>query len=198
MGSMGSMLPAMLFDGEDMQQYVQYIHGIRTPDMDASEIQRYAMMAQQQGIKIPTSATAGGVPSFSGSQLNPAMLLDGEKAREYNMFINGIMTSNMDAEEIAQYQQIAKATGVTPKSFSYMPTDTAGRLMQIKQDQQQKQKKMLLSKPRYTPQKGNYRQMPMPRKQKKMSDIMEDLYEDAKMMRGPTGKMQMYRWMPSR
>jgi len=206
-GSMGSMLPAMLFDGEDMQQYVQYIHGIRTPDMDASEIQRYAMMAQQQGIKIPTSATgrssssnsasAGGVPSFSGSQLNPAMLLDGEKAREYNMFINGIMTSNMDAEEIAQYQQIARATGVTPKSFSYMPTGMAGRLMEIKQAREQQKKTPLLSKPRYTPQKGNYRQMPMPRKQKKMSDIMEDLYEDAKMMRGPNGKMQMYSGMDS-
>lgn len=197
-GNMASMLPAMLFDGEDMQQYVQYIHGIRTPDMDASELARYAMMAQQQGITIPSAATAaasGGVPSFSGSQLNPAMLLDGESQREYNMFINGIMTSNMDPSEIAQYQQIAKATGVTPKSFSYMPTDMAGRLMQIKQDQQQKQ--MLLSKPRYTPQKGNYRQMPMPRRQKKMSDIMEDLYEDAKMMTGPNGKMQMYSSMDS-
>merc|ERR1719323_799057 len=112
-GNMASMLPAMLFDGEDMQQYVQYIHGIRTPDMDASELARYAMMAQQQGIKIPTAATSGGVPSFSGSQLNPAMLLDGESQREYNMFINGIMTSNMDPSEIAQYQQIARATGVT-------------------------------------------------------------------------------------
>jgi len=196
-GNMGSMLPAMLFDGEDMQQYVQYIHGMRTPDMDASEIQRYAMMAQQQGIKIPTAATAGGVPSFSGSQLNPAMLLDGEKAREYNMFINGIMTSNMDPSEIAQYQQIARATGVTPKSFSYMPTDMAGRLMAMKQAKAAEKKTPLLSKPRYTPQKGNYRQMPMRRKQKKMSDIMEDLYEDAKMMRGPNGKMQMYSSMDS-
>lgn len=195
-GNMGSMLPAMLFDGEDMQQYVQYIHGMRTPDMDASEIQRYAMMAQQQGIKIPTAATAGGVPSFSGSQLNPAMMLDGEKAREYNMFINGIMTSNMDPSEIAQYQQIARATGVTPKSFSYMPTGMAGRLMAMKQAKAEK-KTPLLSKPRYTPQKGNYRHMPMPRKQKKMSDIMEDLYEDAKMMRGPNGKMQMYSGMDS-
>ena len=119
------------------------------------------------------------------------MLLDGEKAREYNMFINGIMTSNMDPSEIAQYQQIARATGVTPKSFSYMPTDMAGRLMAMKEAKAEK-KTPLLSKPRYTPQKGNYRQMPMPRKQKKMSDIMEDLYEDAKMMRGPNGKMQMY------
>jgi len=67
--------------------------------------------------------------------------------------------------------------------------------MEIKQARDQK--KTLLSKPRYTPQKGNYRQMPMPRKQKKMSDIMEDLYEDAKMMRGPNGKMQMYSGMDS-
>merc|ERR1719471_1228931 len=59
MGGMGGgnagrgMMPAMVFDGEDMQQYINYIHGIRTEGMDASEIQRYAAMAQQQGIRVP-------------------------------------------------------------------------------------------------------------------------------------------------
>merc|ERR1719210_2562482 len=113
----GSMLPAMLFDGEDMAQYTQYIHGLVTPDMDASEIARYIAMAKQQGINIPSSV--GQVPSFAGAT---AARLVGEKARDYNLYINGILTENMDPDEIAMYQQIAAATGVTPKAFSYMPT----------------------------------------------------------------------------
>merc|ERR550534_2366150 len=115
----GSMLPAMLFDGEDMAQYTQYIHGIVTPDMDASEIARYVAMAAQQGINVPQ--TAGAIPSFNGLS---AARLSGEKLRDYNLYMNGILTENMDPDEIAMYQQIAASAGLSPKAFSYMPTDT--------------------------------------------------------------------------
>merc|ERR1719471_733678 len=137
------MMPAMVFDGEDMQQYINYIHGIRTEGMDQSEIQRYAAMARQQGIRVPgmggmgmgmgsgaassgDSGSSGNVPNYGmGAGMNPTMMLDNEKMRDYNLYINGILTSNMDASEIAMYQQIARASGITPKSYSYMPS--AGR-----------------------------------------------------------------------
>merc|ERR1719464_1020362 len=38
------------------------------------------------------------------------------------------MTSNMDPSEIAMYQQIAQASGVTPKTYTYMPTEGAAVL----------------------------------------------------------------------
>merc|ERR1719208_212146 len=73
------MMPAMVFDGEDMQQYINYIHGIRTEGMDASEIQRYAAMARQQGIRVPgfggmgmgsggmgSGGAGANVPNFGG------------------------------------------------------------------------------------------------------------------------------------
>jgi len=182
----GSMLPAMLFDGEDMAQYTQYIHGLVTPDMDASEIARYAAMAKQQGMNIPS--TAGQIPSYAGMS---AARLVGEKARDYNLYINGILTENMDPDEIAMYQQIARATGVTPKAFSYMPTGaipanvmTAGTKLQKKNPLKSRK----LRKPRAFPFGGRGRG----RGKMDMGDLMEDLMEDARMMPGRNGAMQMY------
>merc|ERR1719208_207530 len=113
------MMPAMVFDGEDMQQYINYIHGIRTEGMG---------MGMGSGAATSgDSGSSGNVPNFGmGAGMNPTMMLDNEKMRDYNLYINGILTSNMDASEIAMYQQIARASGITPKSYSYMPNGMSG------------------------------------------------------------------------
>jgi len=183
------MMPAMVFDGEDMQQYINYIHGIRSEGMDQSEIQRYAGMARQQGIRIPGMGGMGGmgmgsgaatsgnsgsnVPNYAGGMgagMNPTMMLDNEKMRDYNMYINGILTSNMDASEIAMYQQIARASGITPKSYSYMPNGMSGGM------KLQKAEEPVLQAAQKKPHHTNHNKKPY----QDMSDMMEDLREGVK------------------
>merc|ERR1719192_423693 len=198
------MMPAMVFDGEDMQQYINYIHGIRTEGMDASEIQRYAAMARQQGIRVPgfggmgmgsggmgSGGAASGdsgsnVPNFGGmgAGMNPTMMLDNEKMRDYNLYINGILTSNMDPSEIAMYQQIARASGITPKSYSYMPNGMSGGM------KLQKAEEPVLQAAQRKPHHKHHNKNPSQGSRNAnskwnpfgidMSDMMEDLREGVK------------------
>merc|ERR1719471_2037999 len=211
------MMPAMVFDGEDMQQYINYIHGIRTEGMDQSEIQRYAAMARQQGIRVPgmggmgmgmgsgaassgDSGSSGNVPNYGmGAGMNPTMMLDNEKMRDYNLYINGILTSNMDASEIAMYQQIARASGITPKSYSYMPNGMSGGM------KLQKAEEPVLQAAQRKPHHKHHNKNPSQGSRNAnskwnpfgidMSDMMEDLREgvkNSKMMPGIDGKPQLY------
>merc|ERR1719471_565625 len=209
------MMPAMVFDGEDMQQYINYIHGIRTEGMDQSEIQRYAAMARQQGIRVPgmggmgmgmgsgaassgDSGSSGNVPNYGmGAGMNPTMMLDNEKMRDYNLYINGILTSNMDASEIAMYQQIARASGITPKSYSYMPNGMSGGMKL--QNAAEPVLQAAQRKPHHRNHNKNHGSGNSNKKWNPfgidMSDMMEDLREgvkNSKVMPGVDGKPQLY------
>lgn len=113
-----SPLPAsMMLDGEDRKQYEEYKAGIITPDMDQAELQRYAMIAKAEGVtpKSPSSASdVTGAIAAGG--------MGGEDIKQYNLYINGFLTPDMDQAEIIKYSMYAKSQGIKPKQpFQMIP-----------------------------------------------------------------------------
>jgi len=110
MGPGGMMPSSAMLDGEDAKQYQMYLNGMMSADMDPSEIAMYAAIAKAEG---KTPASAGGEGSTT-TVVVPQ--LTGEDLKQYNLYLNGLITPDMDAEELALYAATAKAHGVTPKA----------------------------------------------------------------------------------
>lgn len=130
-GTGTGMMPFFL-EPEDRQQYEMYKRGIITTDFDASELAQYQAMAQAEGITVPgqagsstgtataassttssssgTSGTSSSTGSSSPTYSNvfggwvPFMGMESEDIAQYAMYKNGVMSPDMDAAEIAQYQ----------------------------------------------------------------------------------------------
>merc|ERR1740123_1218697 len=100
----GGLPPSAMLEPEDAKQYAMYKQGIITADFDQSEIARYAAMAKAEGIEIPLNGGAGA----GAGGLPPSAMLEGEDAKQYALYKQGIITSNMDPDEIAMYAAMAK------------------------------------------------------------------------------------------
>merc|ERR1712086_1031662 len=91
-------------------------------------------MAKAEGVEVPAASSATGVAGGL-----PMMYLEPEDRQQYEMYKQGLITSNFDQEELMRYAAMAKAEGVEVPAAS-SATGVAGGLPMMylePEDQQQ-------------------------------------------------------------